>query len=313
MAYETSEQLLAEISDYWYKRPGGNLYKLIDAFNEPLEGISTNANKVERWRALKDAKGTTLDLFGADIQTYRPSQDDDNYRFIIHIMELLSRAQGTIPSIYKIASSALQTGEGFKVWKTSIRHVGIQVPFDAVKTLRMQKFIIRNFQKMLAMGYWIDEIVFVTTTHLPLYVGMGTQLKHRKIERSPVKWWTGWKARTPENLHVGIYTQQKEKRHQRSKMIWWDGWKSKTADDLYVGIYGQQKVEHHEKSKTLWWDGWKARAPAPAFIATAGRIVRTQVWHSSTLWREKQEQEVHAGLTIGSKTITQATQSLTTE
>ena len=163
MAYETSEQLLAEISDYWYKRPGGNLYKLIDAFNEPLEAISDNANKVERWRALKDAKGTTLDLFGADIQTYRPSQDDDNYRFIIHIMELLSRAQGTIPSIYKIASSALQTGEGFKVWKTSIRHVGIQVPFDAVKTLRMQKFIIRNFQKMLAMGYWIDEIKFVST------------------------------------------------------------------------------------------------------------------------------------------------------
>lgn len=281
MAYETSEQLLAEISDYWYKRPGGNLYKLIDAFNEPLEAISDNANKVERWRALKDAKGTTLDLFGADIQTYRPSQDDDNYRFIIHIMELLSRAQGTIPSIYKIASSALQTGEGFKVWKTSIRHVGIQVPFDAVKTLRMQKFIIRNFQKMLAMGYWIDEIVFVTTTNLPLYVGMGTQLKHRKIERSPVKWWTGWKARTSDKQYIGVATQ----------------------------------IKHHNTlpSNAKWWTGWKAESTRSQFIGVVGQMAKSSVWATAAVWSKPQTAEIHAGLTIGNKTLTTTTQSIKTE
>lgn len=281
MAYETSEQLLAEISDYWYKRPGGNLYKLIDAFNEPLEAISDNANKVERWRALKDAKGTTLDLFGADIQTYRPSQDDDNYRFIIHIMELLSRAQGTIPSIYKIASSALQTGEGFKVWKTSIRHVGIQVPFDAVKTLRMQKFIIRNFQKMLAMGYWIDEIVFVTTTNLPLYVGMGTQLKHRKIERSPVKWWTGWKARTSDKQYIGVATQ----------------------------------IKHHNTlpSNAKWWTGWKAESTRSQFIGVVGQLAKSSVWATAAVWSKPQTAEIHAGLTIGNKTLTTTTQSIKTE
>lgn len=281
MAYETSEQLLAEISDYWYKRPGGNLYKLIDAFNEPLEGIGTNANKVERWRALKDAKGTTLDLFGADIQTYRPSQDDDNYRFIIHIMELLSRAQGTIPSIYKIASSALQTGEGFKVWKTSIRHVGIQVPFDAVKTLRMQKFIIRNFQKMLAMGYWIDEIVFVTTTKLPLYVGMGTQIKHRKIERSPVKWWTGWKART--------------------------------SDKQYIGVATQIKHRNTLSSNTKWWTGWKAESTRSQFIGVVGQLAKSSVWATAAVWSKPQTAEIHAGLTIGNKKLTITTQSIKTE
>ena len=78
MAYETTEQLLAEISDYWDKRPQGNVYKLIDAFNAPLEAISDNAYKVERWRALQDAKGTTLDLVGIVIVQYllsvRPKQ-----------------------------------------------------------------------------------------------------------------------------------------------------------------------------------------------------------------------------------------------
>ena len=281
MAYETSEQLLAEISDYWYKRPGGNLYKLIDAFNEPLEAISDNANKVERWRALKDAKGTTLDLFGADIQTYRPSQDDDNYRFIIHIMELLSRAQGTIPSIYKIASSALQTGEGFKVWKTSIRHVGIQVPFDAVKTLRMQKFIIRNFQKMLAMGYWIDEIKFVSTSHLKLYAGLGSQEKSYESHYSKMKWWTGWKA--------------------------------KTSLDLYVGA-GSTSLKHESSTVPLkWWTGWKAKADCPFYVGVVGSIVKTTTYKSKLKWSDDQKEEIHAGLTIGNKTITTTTQSIKTE
>lgn len=239
MAYETTEQLLAEISDYWDKRPQGNMYKLIDAFNTPLEAISDNADKIERWRALKDAKGTTLDLFGQDIQTYRPSEDDDEYRFIIHIMELFSRAQGTIPSMMKIMSSALETDQDFKVWKTGIRHVGIQVPFDAVKTLRMQKFIIRNFQKMLAMGYWIDEIVFVTTTNLPLYVGMGTQIKHRKIERSPVKWWTGWKARTSDKQYIGVATQIKHRNTLSSNAKWWTGWKAESTRSQFIGVVGQ--------------------------------------------------------------------------
>ena len=281
MAYETTEQLLAEISDYWDKRPQGNMYKLIDAFNTPLEAISDNADKIERWRALKDAKGTTLDLFGQDIQTYRPSEDDDEYRFIIHIMELFSRAQGTIPSMMKIMSSALETDQDFKVWKTGIRHVGIQVPFDAVKTLRMQKFIIRNFQKMLAMGYWIDEIVFVTTTNLPLYVGMGTQIKHRKIERSPVKWWTGWKART--------------------------------SDKQYIGVATQIKHRNTLSSNTKWWTGWKAESTRSQFIGVVGQLAKSSVWATAAVWSKPQTAEIHAGLTIGNKKLTITTQSIKTE
>lgn len=281
MAYETTEQLLAEISDYWDKRPGSNIYNLVESFNSPFEAISDNAEKVERWRALKDAQGTTLDLFGQDIQTYRPSEDDDEYKFIIHVMELLSRAQGTIPSMMKIMSGALETDQGFKVWKTNIRHVGIQIPFDAVKSVRMQKFIIRNFQKMLAMGYWIDEIVFVTTTKLPLYVGMGTQIKHRKIERSPVKWWTGWKA--------------------------------KTSDKQYIGIATQIKHRNILSSNAKWWTGWEAQSTRSQFIGVVGQLAKSSVWATTAVWSKPQTAEIHTGLTIGTKTLTTTTQSIKTE
>lgn len=282
MAYETTDQLIAEISDHWVKDPRGNMYKLLDTYNTGFEQISDIADKVERWRAIQDAEGTTLDLFGQDINTSRPTKEDDPYRFLIKLKVLLSRAQGTIPSIVHITSTALGTDKGIKIWHTAApRHIGIRLPWDYVNDDYIQRFLVNNLQHMLALGYWLDCIVFRSDSPLPLYIGVGSQDKTHEIERSKTIWWTGWKARTPENLHVGIYTQQKEKRHQRSKIVW--------------------------------WDGWKARAPAPAFLGSVGRIVRTQVWHSTTLWREKQEQEVHAGLTIGSKTITQATQSLTTE
>lgn len=282
MAYETTDQLIAEISDHWVKDPRGNMYKLLDTYNTGFEQISDMADKVERWRAIQDAEGTTLDLFGQDINTSRPTKEDDPYRFLIKLKVLLSRAQGTIPSIVHITSTALGTDKGIKIWHTAApRHIGIRLPWDYVNDDYIQRFLVNNLQHMLALGYWLDCIVFRSDSPLPLYIGVGSQDKTHEIERSKTIWWTGWKARTPENLYVGIYTQQKEKRHQRSKIVW--------------------------------WDGWKARAPAPVFLGSASRIVRTQVWHSTTLWREKQEQEVHAGLTIGNKTITQATQSLTTE
>lgn len=237
MAYETTEQLLAEISDYWDKRPTSNIYNLVDAFNSPFEAISDNADKIERWRALKDAKGTTLDLFGEDIQTYRPGNDDDDYRFLIHLMELLSRAQGTIPSIYKIASSALNNENYFKIYKTGIRHIGIQIPFDSIKTPQMQKFLLSNLRKMLALGYWIDGIIFRVSTDLPLYIGAQAQSGWETTMRSKTIWWTGWKAKTEEKPFAGIKGRMSDTSIWTAKTtIWWSGWKAKTTPDYYVGM-----------------------------------------------------------------------------
>ena len=282
MAYETTDQLIAEISDHWVKDPRGNMYKLLDTYNTGFEQISDMADKVERWRAIQDAEGTTLDLFGQDINTSRPTKEDDPYRFLIRLKILLSRAQGTIPSIVHITSTALGTDKGIKIWHTAApRHIGIRLPWDYVNDDYIQRFLVNNLQHMLALGYWLDCIVFRSDSSLPLYIGAGTQIKRHKIDRSKTVWWSGWKSRTNDDLHVGIYTQIRQKRCQHSK--------------------------------TLWWEGWKARAPAPAFIAVAGQVIKTQVWHSPVLWADKQTEELHAGLTVGSKTITQATQSLTTE
>ena len=282
MAYETTDQLIAEVADHWNKKKDTVFYQLLDSYNSLLEKISDENEKIAEWRSIDKAKGTTLDLIGQDYKAYRISDDDETFRFIIFLHILISRAQGTIPSMVKILGTALNAKpEQFKVYKTSLRHVGIEIPWDNVQTLQMQKFIIKNIQNLLAMGYWIDEIVFVTTTKLPLYVGMGTQIKHRKIERSPVKWWTGWKARTSDKQYIGIATQFK----------------------------------HHNtlSSNTKWWTGWKAESTRSQFIGVVGQLAKSSVWATTAVWSKPQTAEIHAGLTIGNKTLTTTTQSIATE
>lgn len=282
MAYEKTDELIAQLADHWNKRQDTVLYKLLDVYNQELEKVSDEAQKVEKWRSLKEAKGTTLDLLGQDRKAYRISDDDDTYRFIIFVHILMSRAQGTIPSMVHIMSTALNAEpEKFEVYKTGLRHVGMKIPWDYVQTLQMQKFIIKNLQNMLAMGYWIDEIVFVTTTKLPLYMGMGTQIKHRKIERSPVKWWTGWKARTSDKQYIGIATQIKHRNTLSSNARWWTGWKAESARGQFIGVVGQ--------------------------------LAKSSVWATTAVWSKPQTAEIHAGLTIGNKTLTTTTQSIATE
>lgn len=282
MAYETTDQLIAEVADHWNKKKDTVFYQLLDSYNSLLEKISDENEKIAEWRSIDKAKGTTLDLIGQDYKAYRISDDDETFRFIIFLHILISRAQGTIPSMVKILGTALNAKpEQFKVYKTGLRHVGIEIPWDNVQTLQMQKFIIKNIQNLLAMGYWIDEIVFVTTTKLPLYVGMGTQIKHRKIERSPVKWWTGWKARTSDKQYIGIATQIKHR------------------DTL--------------SSNARWWTGWKAESTRSQFIGVVGQLAKSSVWATKAVWSKPQTAEIHAGLTIGNKTLTTTTQSIATE
>lgn len=282
MAYETTDQLIDLLSHHWYKRHDGNLYKLLDIYNSNLEQISDSGEKVAEWRAIKNAEGTTLDLFGKDIETYRPTKDDPPYRFLIYLKTLLARAQGTRPSIVKITSAAIGTDQGLKIWNTGIpRHVGIQIPWDYVSQWPIEKFLLKNLQHMLDLGYWLDVIVFKTTTHLPLYIAVGGQDRTHIITRNKLKWWTGWKTKNDVTLYVGIHESYKDAWREHQKLKWWTGWKTKNDSKLY--------------------------------IAVAGRIIKTSVWHAKTKWWTSTEAQLHAGLTLGNKTITQTTQSIRTE
>ena len=212
MAYETTDQLIAEVADHWNKKKDTVFYQLLDSYNSLLEKISDENEKIAEWRSIDKAKGTTLDLIGQDYKAYRISDDDETFRFIIFLHILISRAQGTIPSMVEILGTALNAKpEQFKVYKTGLRHIGIEIPWDNVQTLQMQKFIIKNIQNLLAMGYWIDEIVFKTTTHLLLYIGIGSRTRTTNTVRGQISWSDSWKTTAKADQFVGVTSKTVKK------------------------------------------------------------------------------------------------------
>lgn len=169
----STDELLAEISEYWANYSESNLGNLMAVFNEPLGNLNRDAKKVGEWRTVKDAQGSTLDILGQDRKAYRTSDNDDFYRFLIYIRFLIARAQGTEPSILDIAETALQKNIGFKIFKTKTRHIVIKIPFGDINDVGIEKLILNNLQQIVALGIWLEGISFEDQTTATDYLGAG--------------------------------------------------------------------------------------------------------------------------------------------
>ncbi|WP_240722111.1 hypothetical protein [Lactobacillus crispatus] len=64
MAYETTDQLIAEVADHWNKKKDTVFYQLLVSYTSLLEIIRDVVETFAVWSSLDNAKGTTIDLLG---------------------------------------------------------------------------------------------------------------------------------------------------------------------------------------------------------------------------------------------------------
>ena len=183
MVYDTNatfptstDELLAEVSQYWANYNGSNLWQLMDVLNKPMTDISTTAKQVENYREINVASGSTLDLFGEDFKASRVNHDDELYRFLIYIKSLVAKSQGTVPSIVNISETALQKKQGVKVFQNGTRHIVIQIPLSKIDSLKTERLILDNLKELVALGIWLDKISFDTRTDAQQYLGTTTTI-----------------------------------------------------------------------------------------------------------------------------------------
>ena len=175
----STDELLAEVSQYWANYNGSNLWQLMDVLNKPMTDISTTAKQVENYREINVASGSTLDLFGEDFKASRVNHDDELYRFLIYIKSLVAKSQGTVPSIVNISETALQKKQGVKVFQNGIRHIIIQIPLSKVDSLKTERLILENLKELVALGIWLDKISFDTRTDALQYLGATTTITEK--------------------------------------------------------------------------------------------------------------------------------------
>lgn len=254
MAFETADELISMLSHHWYKEPDGNLYKMLNIYSNDMEQINDSDQKVIEWRAIQNAEGSTLDLFGKDIKTARPTQDDEPYRFLIYLKTLLARAQGTIPSIFKITSTALGTTKGIKIWKTkNPRHVGIMLPWDYVNDDYIQRFLVNNLQHMLALGYWLDAIVFDAATHVHGYLGAGTTDRWEEQDRLNSTWWTGWREKTDKGGYLATAITDSTNNIEKLDSNWGNSWGAKSTVANYAAAVVTTSDQYIQNLSAIWW------------------------------------------------------------
>ena len=254
MAFETTDELISMLSHHWYKEPDGNLYKMLNIYSNDMEQINDSDQKVIEWRAIQNAEGSTLDLFGKDIKTARPTQDDEPYRFLIYLKTLLARAQGTIPSIFKITSTALGTTKGIKIWKTkNPRHVGIMLPWDYVNDDYIQRFLVNNLQHMLALGYWLDVIVFDAGTHVHGYLGAGTTDRWEEQDCLNSTWWTGWREKTDKGGYLATAITDSTNDIEKQDSNWGNSWSAKSAVANYAAAVVTTSDQYIQNLSAVWW------------------------------------------------------------
>ena len=167
----STDELLAEVSQYWANYNGSNLWQLMDVLNKPMTDISAKAQQIENYREINVASGSTLDLFGEDFKASRVNHDDELYRFLIYIKSLVAKSQGTVPSIVNISETALQKKQGVKVFQNGVRHIIIQIPLSKVDSLKTERLILENLKELVALGIWLDRISFNTRTDATQYLG----------------------------------------------------------------------------------------------------------------------------------------------
>lgn len=175
----STDELLAEVSQYWANYNGSNLWQLMDVLNKPMTNISATAQQVENYREINVASGSTLDLFGEDFKASRVNHDDELYRFLIYIKSLVAKSQGTVPSIVNISETALQKKQGVKVFQNGIRHIIIQIPLSKVDSLKTERLILENLKELVALGIWLDKISFDTRTDALQYLGATTTITEK--------------------------------------------------------------------------------------------------------------------------------------
>ncbi|MGG0757890.1 hypothetical protein ABE070_26450, partial [Brevibacillus laterosporus] len=76
-------QLLKKLTDNYVKSPGSNIGKLFRIFYDEVQEIKQTFKKIERYRDIDEALGSTLDRIGKNLNQPRSHLGDDSYRVLL--------------------------------------------------------------------------------------------------------------------------------------------------------------------------------------------------------------------------------------
>lgn len=101
------KKILEMLSDYWAKRPDSNISKVFQILGTELDEMKEVADKVERWRDVDQAEGTSLELLASNIDQKRGAATDEILRLLVKSKAARGNSTGTIDDIINTVAISL--------------------------------------------------------------------------------------------------------------------------------------------------------------------------------------------------------------
>ncbi|MBM7106980.1 DUF2612 domain-containing protein [Brevibacillus laterosporus] len=100
-------QLLKKLTDNYVKSPGSNIGKLFRIFYDEVQEIKQTFEKIERYRDIDEALGSTLDRIGKNLNQPRSHLGDDSYRVLLKTKIKRNTSRGDINTIIEVFASVM--------------------------------------------------------------------------------------------------------------------------------------------------------------------------------------------------------------
>lgn len=101
--------LMEKLTDNYNKDPKGNIGKLFKIITDELMEIQSTFKKINDWRDVDNAEGFGLDRIGFNVRQFRGMAPDEIYRVLIKSRIARNRSDGSINTIIRVLSMALDT------------------------------------------------------------------------------------------------------------------------------------------------------------------------------------------------------------
>lgn len=101
------KDMLNRFTDAYNKNPNSNLGKLVSILHAQLQSVEQTLVKVDEWRDLDKAQGTTLDRIGENVVQPRGAASDEVYRILLKSKVARNLSKTDVNTIIEVLALAL--------------------------------------------------------------------------------------------------------------------------------------------------------------------------------------------------------------
>ncbi|HEY2493244.1 MAG TPA: hypothetical protein VGI33_10070 [Paenibacillus sp.] len=103
------KEMLSRFADVFNKNPNSNIGKLISILYGQMNDLNSTLVKVQEWRSIDEAQGTTLDRIGQNVIQPRGAATDEVYRVLLKSKIARNLSKTDVNTIIRVLSLALDS------------------------------------------------------------------------------------------------------------------------------------------------------------------------------------------------------------